>query len=212
MHEAAVTVLDHPTVATLVAELRDERTGSDRFRVLVGEVSRWVAYEALRDLETEEVALTTPVGPATGRRIVGGVLIVPVLRAGLGMVDGVQHVVPGAAVAHLGMRRNEETLVASTYLDGVPSDLTGRRVVVCDPMVATGGSIVQACELVAARGASRIDALGVIASRPGVERVHAALPQVRLVCAALDDRLDERGYIVPGLGDAGDRLFGPPPS
>jgi uracil phosphoribosyltransferase len=211
MPEPAVTVVDHPIVATLVAELRDERTGSDRFRVLVEEISRWVAYEALRDLDTVPVSLTTPVGPATGRCIVEGTLIVPVLRAGLGMVAGVQQVVPGAAVAHLGMRRDEETLVATTYLDGVPRDLTDRRVVVCDPMVATGGSIIQACELAAARGASRIDALAVIASQPGVERVHAVLPQVRLVCAALDDRLDERGYIVPGLGDAGDRLFGPPP-
>jgi uracil phosphoribosyltransferase len=212
MPDPAVTVVDHPIVATLMAELRDERTGSDRFRVLVEEISRWVAYEALRDLATVEVTFATPVGPAVGRQIVGGTLIVPVLRAGLGMVAGVQQVVPGAAVAHLGMRRDEETLVATTYLDGVPKDLTGRRVVVCDPMVATGGSIIQACELAASRGADRIDALAVIASQPGVDRVHAALPEVRLVCAALDDRLNERGYIVPGLGDAGDRLFGPPPA
>jgi uracil phosphoribosyltransferase len=133
-----------------------------------------------------------------------------VLRAGLGMVAGVQAVVPGAAVAHLGMRRNEHTLVASTYLDGLPDDLTGRRVIVCDPMVATGGSMIQACQLVAERGAERIDALCVIASKPGAQRLAEAQPDLRLVCAALDDELDARGYIVPGLGDAGDRMFGPP--
>jgi uracil phosphoribosyltransferase len=204
------TVVEHPVVATAMAELRDERTGGDRFRQLVAEVSRWIAYEALRDLETVEVDLNTPVGPARGRRIVEGILIVPVMRAGLGMVEGIQSVVPGTDVAHLGMRRDERTLVASTYLDGVPSDLTGRRVIVCDPMVATGGSMIAACRLVADRGAAHIDALSVIASRPGVERLADELPAVRLVSAALDDELDARGYIVPGLGDAGDRLFGPP--
>jgi uracil phosphoribosyltransferase len=204
------TVVEHPVVATAMAELRDERTGGDRFRQLVAEVSRWIAYEALRDLETVEVDLNTPVGPARGRRIVEGILIVPVMRAGLGMVEGIQSVVPGTDVAHLGMRRDERTLVASTYLDGVPSDLTGRRVIVCDPMVATGGSMIAACRLVADRGAARIDALSVIASRPGAERLADELPAVRLVSAALDDELDARGYIVPGLGDAGDRLFGPP--
>jgi uracil phosphoribosyltransferase len=206
----SATVVDHPLVASLMTELRDERTSGDRFRSLIGQVSRWVAYEALRDLDTVEVELTTPVGPARGRRIVGGVLIVPILRAGLGMVAGIQSVVPGSEVAHLGMRRDERTLDASTYLDGVPGDLVGRRVIVCDPMIATGGSMLAACRLVADRGAGRINALGVIASQPGVERLAEAVPAVRLVCAAVDDRLDERGYIVPGLGDAGDRLFGPP--
>jgi uracil phosphoribosyltransferase len=210
MADASLTVVDHPVVATLMAELRDERTDCDRFRALVEEISRWVAYEALRDLETVEVELDTPVGPARGRRIVEGVLVVPVMRAGLGMVAGVQAVVPGTAVAHLGMRRDEQTLVASTYLDGVPDHLDGRRIIVCDPMVATGGSMIEACQLAVQRGAARIDALCVIASRPGARRLAQAVPGVRLTCAAIDEELNARGYIVPGLGDAGDRMFGPP--
>ncbi len=208
----SLTLVEHPAVAIRVAELRDVRTGTDRFRALAEEISRWVAYEALRDLATAGFELVTPVGPAPGRRLAESVLIVPVLRAGLGMVAGIQAVVPGTEVAHLGMRRDETTLVATTYLDGLPSDLHGRRVVVCDPMVATGGSMIQACALAAKRGAARIDALCLIASKPGVARVAEACQGVRLVAAALDDELDGRGFIVPGLGDAGDRLFGPPPT
>jgi len=206
-----LTVLRHPAVQTAVAELRDAATGSDRFRVLAEQLSTWVAYEALADLETYPVEIQTPVARATGVRIVPGVLVVPVLRAGLGMVPGVQAVVPDTEVAHLGMRRDEETLRASTYLDAVPADLSGRRVVVCDPMVATGGSMIGACRVALDRGAAHVDALCLIASVPGAARMAEALPGVPLTAAALDQELDERGYIVPGLGDAGDRLFGPPP-
>jgi uracil phosphoribosyltransferase len=206
-----VTVVDHPVVAHRVGALRDVATPSDRFRAIVHELSVFVAYEAFRDLATEPIEVRTPIAPAAAVRIRSHLLVVPILRAGLGMVEGIQAVVPGTQVAHLGMRRDEATLDAITYLDGLPKDLAGRRVAVCDPMLATGGSLAQAVGLVASRGASRIDALCLLASVPGLARFHDEYPDVPVTCAAVDDRLDQRGYIVPGLGDAGDRLFGPPP-
>jgi uracil phosphoribosyltransferase len=209
---ATLTVVDHPAVAHRIAELRDVATGRDRFRTLLGELSSVLAYEALRDLGTEPRDVQTPVGVAHATVVSEHVLVVPILRAGLGMVPGIQAIIPETEVAHLGMRRNEETLAAATYLDGLPADLSGRRVVVCDPMLATGGSLAQGVRLVAARGAQRIVALCILASAPGVERFAAEFPDVAVTCAALDPELDGRGYIIPGLGDAGDRLFGPPPA
>lgn len=204
-----LTVVEHPAVAHRLTELRDERTGKDRFRALIGELSGFLAYHALRDLETTMRDLRTPVGPAQGLLITEEPLVVPILRAGLGMVPGVAAVVPNCEVAHLGMKRDEQTLDAVCYLDGLPADLGGRRVVVCDPMLATGGSLAQACELLLARGAARVQALCLLASEPGLRAFSARLPEVEVVCAAIDASLDSRGYIVPGLGDAGDRLFGP---
>jgi uracil phosphoribosyltransferase len=205
-----VTVVDHPVVAHRVARLRDVATDTDRFRTLVRELAVFVAYEAFRDLQTTPTTVTTPLAEAAAATVEQQVLIVPVLRAGLGMVEGVQSVVPNTQVAHLGMRRDEATLTAVTYLDGLPADLSGRRVAVCDPMLATGGSLEQAVRLVRGRGAGRIDALCLVASEPGVARFAAAFPDVTVTCVALDSHLDQRGFIVPGLGDAGDRLFGPP--
>jgi uracil phosphoribosyltransferase len=212
MSNARLTVVDHPVVAHRITELRDVATGRDRFRTVLGELSSLLAYEALRDLGTRPSEVRTPVGVAHGTVVSERVLVVPILRAGLGMVGGIQAVIPDTEVAHLGMRRNEETLAAVTYLDGLPADLSGRRVVVCDPMLATGGSLAQGARLVAARGAERIAVLCVLASVPGIERFAGEFPEVSVTCAALDLELDGRGYIVPGLGDAGDRLFGPPPS
>jgi uracil phosphoribosyltransferase len=206
-----VTVVDHPAVAHRLAELRDASTETDRFRTVMREISTFVAYEALRGLATRPRQVVTPIGPASVAEVTERVLIVPILRAGLGMVDGIQAVVPATQVAHLGMRRNEETLDAVTYLDGLPADLAGRWVVVCDPMLATGGSLAQACRLVVGRGATQVTALCLLASAPGVARFTAEFPDIHVACAALDAELDHRGYIVPGLGDAGDRLFGPPP-
>lgn len=204
-------VVEHPVVAHRLAELRDARTGSDRFRTLVAEISAHLAYEALRDLPTSATVIDTPLAPVPARVVTEHLLLVPVLRAGLGMVPGIQSVIPHTEVAHLGMRRDETTLDALTYLVGLPADLRGRRVVVCDPMLATGGSLIEACRLVEHRHPAALSVICVVAARPGLERFRSAFPGIDLTCAALDEQLDQRGFIVPGLGDAGDRLFGAPP-
>jgi uracil phosphoribosyltransferase len=207
----SVTVVDHPVLAHRVAQLRDRGTDGDTFRRLVSEVSGLLAYEALRDLGTTEVRVDTPVAQgAPARRVAEVVLLVPILRAGLGMVQAIQDVVPLTEVAHVGLRRDEATLRSDVYLNRLPRDLAGRRVIVCDPMLATGGSLGQACDLVAERGAAQVVALCLIASEPGLAAFGGAHPGVRVYCAALDPTLDDAGFIVPGLGDAGDRLFGPP--
>ena len=207
---AGVLVVEHPVVQHRLAVLRDEATEPATFRQVVHDLSVLVAYEAIRDLETEQAAVRTPVGVATCTKIAETVLLVPILRAGLGMVPAIQGLLPHTEVAHVGLRRDEETLRSEVYLDRLPRDLTGRRVVVCDPMLATGGSLVQACGLVASRGAAHVQAICLIASVPGIERFRASHPDVPVACAVVDPGLDERGFIVPGLGDAGDRLFGPP--
>ena len=207
----SVVVVEHPVLAHRLAQLRARSTDGDTFRRLVAEVSGLLAYEALRDLGTTEVLVDTPVADAApARRVAEVVLLVPILRAGLGMVQAIQEVVPLTEVAHVGLRRDEATLRSDVYLDRVPRDLRGRRVMVCDPMLATGGSLVQTCDLVAARGAAEVVALCVIASEPGLAAFGAAHPDVRVYCAAVDAGLNDAGFIVPGLGDAGDRLFGPP--
>ncbi len=207
MAQSTLLVVGHPAVTHRMAQLRDAATGPDRFRDLVHQITSWVAYEALRDLRTVDTTVATPVADAVVRTVAETVLVVPILRAGLGMVSGVQAVVPEAQLALLGMRRDEETLEPAVYLDGLPTDLSGRRVVLCDPMLATGGSLSQAWHLLSLRGAAHVDALCLVASRPGVVNAARSCPGISIACAALDDR----GYIVPGLGDAGDRLWGPPP-
>jgi uracil phosphoribosyltransferase len=207
----AVTVVDHPVLAHRLAQLRDRRTGSDTFRQLVSEVSGLLAYEALRDLGTDAATVDTPVADSVPVRRVGeAVLLVPILRAGLGMVQSIQEIVPMTEVAHVGLRRDDATLRSDVYLNRLPRDLSGRRVIVCDPMLATGGSLGQVCELVRARGAAEIIALCVVASEPGLAAFRGDHPGVRVYCAAVDPELNDAGYILPGLGDAGDRLFGPP--
>jgi uracil phosphoribosyltransferase len=207
----AVTVVEHPVLAHRVAELRDRRTDRDSFRRLVAEITRFLTYEALRDLGTVEVTVDTPVAAhAQARRVNEDILVVPVLRAGLGMVEAIQEVVPLTEVAHVGLRRDEATLRSEVYLNRLPGDLRGRRVIICDPMLATGGSLIQVCDMVTERGAREVVVLSVIASAPGSAAFHVAHPEVRLLCAAVDPELNGAGYIVPGLGDAGDRLFGPP--
>ena len=207
----SVTVVDHPVLAHRVAQLRDRATGGDTFRQLVAEVSGLLAYEALGDLGTTTIAVDTPVAEgAPARRVSEVVLLVPILRAGLGMVQAIQEVIPLTEVAHVGLRRDDATLQSDVYLDRLPGDLSGRRVVVCDPMLATGGSLAQVCDMVAERGAERVLALCIIASEPGIAAFSARHPAVPVYCATVDPGLNEVGYIVPGLGDAGDRLFGPP--
>jgi len=207
----AVTVVDHPVLAHRLAQLRDRQTGSDTFRQLISEVSGLLAYEALRDLGTAMVTVDTPVADAAqARRVAEVVLLVPILRAGLGMIEAIQAIVPLTEVAHVGLRRDEATLRSEVYLNRLPQDLSDRRVIVCDPMLATGGSLGQVCELVRVRGAAEIIALCVLASEPGLAAFGGAHPAVRVFCAAVDPELNDAGFIVPGLGDAGDRLFGPP--
>ncbi len=206
----AVLVVEHPLVQHRLVALRDETTESAAFRQLVHEISTFVAYEALEGLATERVAVRTPVGVAASLKITETVLLVPILRAGLGMVPAIQELLPYTEVAHVGLRRDEVTLQSEVYLDRLPRDLTGRRVVVCDPMLATGGSLAQVCDLVVSRGATRVQALCVIASVPGIERFRKSHPELPVACAVIDPELNDRGFIVPGLGDAGDRLFGPP--
>jgi uracil phosphoribosyltransferase len=206
-----VVVADHPVIAHRLCALRDARTGNAAFRQLVEEISGLVAYEALRDLATEERRVDTPVASgAACRQVSETVLLVPVLRAGLGMVPAVQALLPRTEVTHVGLRRDEQTLRPTVYLNRLPEDLSGRRVVVCDPMLATGGSLSVVCEMAEARGAASVVALCLLAAGPGLAWFRQRHPSVRVACASVDPDLDPRGFIVPGLGDAGDRLFGPP--
>jgi uracil phosphoribosyltransferase len=198
-----IHVLDHPLVAHKLSTLRDERTDSPTFRRLTDELVTLLAYEA--------VEITTPVAVTTGVRLSHPrPLVVPILRAGLGMLDGMTRLLPTAEVGFLGMVRNESTLEASTYATRMPDDLSGRQVYVLDPMLATGGTLVAAVRLLIDRGADDVTAICLLAAPEGLavlEKELAGLP-VTLVTAAVDDHLNEQGYIVPGLGDAGDRLYG----
>jgi uracil phosphoribosyltransferase len=208
---APLIVVDHPVVADRLAQLRDRETDNFAFRRLTAELSGFVAYEALRDLTTEIVTVATPVGDDTdARRISESPLLVPILRAGLGMVPAIVSMLSAVEVAHVGLRRDEQTLRSALYLDALPASLTGRRVVVCDPMLATGGTLIQVCDLIAARGAASIVVLCLLASVPGLRRFRDAHPGVLVACTGIDSTLNDNGYIVPGLGDAGDRLFGRP--
>ncbi|MFI8079798.1 uracil phosphoribosyltransferase [Kitasatospora sp. NPDC086009] len=206
-----IHVVDHPLVAHKLSTLRDERTDSPTFRRLTDELVTLLAYEATRDVRTEEVEITTPVAVTTSTRLsYPRPLVVPILRAGLGMLDGMTRLLPTAEVGFLGMVRNEETLEASTYATRMPDDLSGRQVYVLDPMLATGGTLVAAIRMLIERGATDVTAVVLLAAPEGVavmEKELAGLP-VTVVTAAVDERLNENGYIVPGLGDAGDRLYG----
>jgi uracil phosphoribosyltransferase len=198
-------------VADKVRQLRDVRTSNADFLRLAGEISRFVAYEAFRDSPVEMTTVDTPVMTgAPALRISSEYLIVPILRAGLGMSPAVQEVLPLHRVCLVGLRRNEVTLMPDVYLDGLPESLAGVHVVICDPMLATGGSLDCVLEMLRLRGAGEITVLCLIASQPGVDFVLSRHPEIRIVAAALDAELNDVGYITPGLGDAGDRLFGPP--
>jgi uracil phosphoribosyltransferase len=204
-------VISHPIVADKVRQLRDVRTSNADFLRLAGEISRFVAYEAFRDTPVTPTTVDTPVTKgAPAVRVETEYVIVPILRAGLGMSPAVQEVLPHHRVCLVGLRRNEETLLPSVYLDGLPDSLTGAHVVLCDPMLATGGSLVCVLDMLAERGASDITVLCLIVAQPGVDFVLEKHPNVNIVAAALDEKLNDVGYITPGLGDAGDRLFGPP--
>jgi len=206
-------VADHPLVAHKLTALRDERTDSPTFRRLADELVTLLAYEATRDVRTEPVEVMTPVAPAVGVKLANPKpLVVPILRAGLGMLDGMVRLLPTAEVGFLGMVRDEATLVATTYATRLPEDLSGRQVYVLDPMLATGGTLGAAVQFLADRGADDITCICLLAAPEGVAHLDHVLADigvpVTVVTAGMDERLNEHGYIVPGLGDAGDRLYG----
>jgi uracil phosphoribosyltransferase len=208
-----IHVADHPLIAHKLTALRDERTDSLTFRRLADELVTLLAYEATRDVRTEAVEITTPVATTMGVRLAAPKpLVVPILRAGLGMLDGMMRLLPTAEVGFLGMIRDEETLLASTYATRLPDDLSGRQCYVLDPMLATGGTLVAAINFLRDRGADDITAICLLAAPEGLTAMEqafgaSAIP-VTVVLAGLDEKLNEVGYIVPGLGDAGDRLYG----
>jgi uracil phosphoribosyltransferase len=203
-----VHVVEHPAVADLLARLRADATPIPVFRQLIEELGTLLAYEATRGLATREVEIRTPVGPATARRLTGRPVVAPIMRAGLGLLPGFLTVVPEAVVAHLGFFRDPETLEAVPYYANLPDDLTGRDVFVLDPMLATGHSAAAALAVLAARGAREPWLLCAIAAPEGLAHLAEVQPGARVVTAAVDAGLNEHGYIVPGLGDAGDRMFG----
>lgn len=198
----------HPLAELKVTSLRDKRTPAPEFRRLLQELSQLVAYEALRDFETERCDVETPLGPARGARPARPLVLVPILRAGLAMTDGILRIFPSAAVGHIGMFRNEETLEPVNYYFRLPPGAAGAHVLLLDPMLATGNSLAAAAERLKKEGIPRMTCACIVASRPGVARLREAQPDMPIYGAALDDALDARGYITPGLGDAGDRIFG----
>ncbi|HEY0902833.1 MAG TPA: uracil phosphoribosyltransferase [Marmoricola sp.] len=206
-------VVDHPLVSHKLTVLRDQRTASPEFRRLTDELVTLLAYEATRDVRVEEVTVRTPVAEAAGVAMSRPrPMVVPILRAGLGMLEGMMRLVPTAEVGFLGMVRNEETLEASTYAERLPVDLSGRQCYVLDPMLATGGTLAAAFQFLTDRGADHITAICLLAAPEGVQNLQDGVADldipITVVTAALDEHLNERGYIVPGLGDAGDRLYG----
>ena len=204
-----VFIMDHPLIQHKVSRLRCIDTGSKEFRELVREISQLMCFEATRDLPLEDYELETPIGKATGKRIAGKNLsIVPILRAGLGMVDGMLDLVPTAKVGHIGLYRDPETLQRVEYYCKLPQDIQERDLFVLDPMLATGGSAVAAVQFIKDKGAKNINFLCLIAAPEGLKCLQEAHPDVNIYVACLDEKLNDHGYIVPGLGDAGDRLFG----
>ena len=204
-----LVVVDHPLVQHKLHILRDESTGTNQFRQLVRELAIFEGYEAMRDLPLEDVEVTTPLETAPCKRIAGKKLaVVPILRAGLGMVDGILELVPSARVGHIGMFRDPETHEPRPYYCKLPSDVENRIVLLVDPMLATGGSLIAAVDHLRGAGVKDIRALTIVSAPEGVEKVLAADPDIRLYTCSLDRCLNENAYILPGLGDAGDRIFG----
>lgn len=204
-----VTVFDHPLILHKLSILRDKNTPSKDFRALVSEIATLMCYEATRDLPTEEIEIETPICKTKVKHIAGKKMaIVPILRAGLGMVEGISALVPSARIGHIGLYRDEETLKPIEYYCKLPKDIGERDVFVVDPMLATGGSGIDAVSQIKIRNPRSIKFMCIIAAPEGIEAFTKVHPDVPVYCAALDEKLNEKGYIVPGLGDAGDRIFG----
>lgn len=204
-----VIIFDHPLIQHKLSILRNKETSSMEFRALISEIATLMCYEATRDLPLEDIEIETPICKMTAKHISGKKLaIVPILRAGLGMVEGVSSLVPAARIGHIGLYRDEETLQPVEYYCKLPKDISERDVFVVDPMLATGGSAIDAVSQIKLRNPRSIRFMGIIAAPEGIEAFTKAHPDVNVYVAALDEKLNENGYIVPGLGDAGDRIFG----
>ena len=204
-----IYVMNHPLIEHKISYIRRKDVGTEEFREVIGEIAQLMCYEATRDLKTKEVEIQTPIAKTTGRELDGKKLaIVPVLRAGLGMVDGMLSLIPAAKVGHIGLYRDPETLEPVEYYCKLPADCDEREVFVVDPMLATGGSSSAAISMLKEKGVKNIRFLCIIAAPEGVRRIRESHPDVDLYIGALDEKLNEHGYIVPGLGDAGDRIFG----
>lgn len=203
------TIIKHPLIDHKMTILRKKETSSMEFRQLVNEISTLMGYEVTRDLETEDIEIETPIAKTVGKRISGKKIgIVPILRAGLGMVEGLLTIIPAARVGHIGMYRDPETLKPVTYYSKLPKDVASRQMIIVDPMLATGGSLIEAIDELKRNGAKNIKSINLLAAPEGLKAVEEAHPDVEIYIAALDEKLNEDKYIVPGLGDAGDRLFG----
>ena len=206
---AKVVVMDHPLIQHKIGIMRRQDTGSKEFRMMIGEIAMLMCYEATRDLKLADVEIDTPICKTTVKELKGKKLaVVPILRAGLGMVDGMLAMIPAAKVGHIGLYRDPETLEPVEYYCKLPADCANREVFVVDPMLATGGSAVAALQMLKDKGVKNIRFMCIIAAPEGVKRLQEAHPDVDLFIGALDERLNEKKYIVPGLGDAGDRIFG----
>ncbi len=203
-----LTVVDHPIARARLSRMRDERTDNAAFRAALRELTQMLVYEATRDLEVTEEPITTPVTDTTGYRLTSPPLIVPVLRAGLGMADTAHGMLPESQMGFVGLARNEVTFEPEPYMASLPASLVGRAVFVLDPMLATGGSLVNCCTLLTDRGATDITVLCALAAPEGLRRLEESGLPLRVFTASVDERLDDHAYIVPGLGDAGDRQFG----
>ena len=203
-----VTVIAHPLVQYNLGRLRDKRTEPEDFRRSLAQVAALMIYEATRSLGTRSVSVTTPLAKATAQKLSHEVVLVPVLRAGLGMLNAILDLIPNARVGFIGLKRHEKTLKAAVYHKSLPENLSNFEVILIDPMLATGGSSVAALNLLAERKARHVRMVNLVAAPEGIRHVQRCFPQVPIFTAAVDDHLNEKGYIVPGLGDAGDRLFG----
>lgn len=201
--------INHPLIEHKVGIMRDKKTGTKEFRELASEIAMFLCYEALRDAEAEEIEVETPIAKTTVKRVnEDKYVFVPILRAGMGMSDGITRIIPNAKIGVIGLYRNEETLEPVRYYYKVPKDIKNREAILLDPMLATGGSAIDAIKMMKQDGVKKIKFLCLIAAPEGIKKVEEAYPNVQIYCAKIDDHLNDIGYIVPGLGDAGDRIFG----
>ena len=202
-------VMDHPLIQHKIGQIRKKETGTKDFRQMISEIATMICFEATRNLELEDVEIETPICTTTVKQLKGRKMaIVPILRAGLGMVDGMLQMIPAAKIGHIGLYRDPETLKPVEYYCKLPADIEEREVIVLDPMLATGGSAIDAISQIKKRGPKSIKFMGIIAAPEGLDALCKAHPDIDIFCAALDEKLNDHGYILPGLGDAGDRIFG----